>query len=184
MRNIAMTLETKLRTTIRDVADFPKQGILFKDITPVLADARLRHDVVSTIVANFQSHQIEAVAGIEARGFILGSLLAERLHVPFVPIRKAGKLPFKTVREAYDLEYGSAAIEVHQDAFRPGQRVLLHDDLLATGGTARAAGRLIRHLGAELVGFSFIINLSFLPGEQIVKDNFGISPFCLVSYGE
>jgi adenine phosphoribosyltransferase len=179
-----MTLETALRAAIREVADFPKPGILFKDITPVLANAELRSQVVSAIVQNFQHHQIEVVAGIEARGFILGSLLAERLHVPFVPIRKAGKLPYKTLRESYQLEYGSASIEVHEDAFHHGQRVLLHDDLLATGGTAQAAGRLIRHLGAELVGFSFIINLGFLPGARLVEDYFGIKPFSLVSYGE
>jgi adenine phosphoribosyltransferase len=178
-----MILQERLRTTVRDVPNFPKPGILFKDITPVLADVALRDELVTAIVHRFQSDKIEAVAAVEARGFILGSLLAERLRVPFIPIRKAGKLPYKTIRESYELEYGSASIEIHQDACRPGQRVLIHDDLLATGGTAAAAGRLIRNLGAELVGFSFIINLSFLPGAQMLESDFGIVPFSLVSYG-
>ena len=178
-----MILQERLRTTVRDVPNFPKPGILFKDITPVLADVALRDELVAAIVHRFQSDKIEAVAAVEARGFILGSLLAERLRVPFIPIRKAGKLPYKTIRESYELEYGSASIEIHQDACRPGQRVLIHDDLLATGGTAAAAGRLIRNLGAELVGFSFIINLSFLPGAQMLESDFGIVPFSLVSYG-
>lgn len=178
-----MILQERLRTTVRDVPNFPKPGILFKDITPVLADVALRDELVAAIVQRFQSDKIEAVAAVEARGFILGSLLAERLRVPFIPIRKAGKLPYKTIRESYELEYGSASIEIHQDACRPGQRVLIHDDLLATGGTAAAAGRLIRNLGAELVGFSFIINLSFLPGAQMLESDFGIVPFSLVSYG-
>lgn len=178
-----MVLQERLQSAIRDIPDFPKPGILFKDITPVLADVPLRDEIVTAIVHNFESHQVAAVAAIEARGFILGSLLAERLRVPFIPIRKAGKLPYKTLRESYDLEYGSAAIEVHQDACKPGQKVLLHDDLLATGGTAAAGGRLIRSLGAEVVGFSFIIHLSFLPGAQKLEAEFGLKPFSLVSFG-
>jgi len=177
-----MTLEQALRNTIRDVPDFPKPGILFKDITPVLADVSLRRKMADAIVQNFLPLRIDAVAGIEARGFIIGALLAERFGVPFVPIRKAGKLPYKTLREEYDLEYGSASIEVHEDAFGHGRRILLHDDLLATGGTACAAARLVKRTGAEIAGFSFIINLSFLAGGSRVEDLFGLRPFCLVSY--
>lgn len=175
-------LEQLLRSSIRNVPDFPKPGILFKDITPVLADVSLRGKITQAIVRNFELHQIDAVAGIEARGFILGALLADGLGVPFVPVRKAGKLPFKTLRESYDLEYGSATLEVHADAFRPGQRILLHDDLLATGGTATAAARLVGRAGAVLAGFSFIIKLSFLPGASRLEEQFGISPFSLVAY--
>lgn len=177
-----MHLADSLKSIIRDVHDFPKPGIVFKDITPVLADPKVRHEIVKAIVGNFKAQGVEAVAGIEARGFILGSMIAQEMSLPFVPIRKSGKLPFKSLREDYALEYGTASIEVHEDALRPGQRVLVHDDLLATGGTAAAAGKLMKKLGANLVGFSFIINLSFLPGEQVLKEKFGQTPFALVTY--
>lgn len=177
-----MHLADSLKSIIRDVHDFPKPGIVFKDITPVLADPKVRHEIVEAIVKNFKTQGVEAVAGIEARGFILGSMIAQEMSLPFVPIRKSGKLPFKSLREDYALEYGTASIEVHEDALRPGQRVLVHDDLLATGGTAAAAGKLMKKLGANLVGFSFIINLSFLPGEQVLKEEFGQTPFALVTY--
>ena len=177
-----MLLSDSLKAVIRDVPDFPQPGIVFKDITPVLAHPKARQQVVDAIVANFEGQKVEAVAGIEARGFILGAMVAQQMGVPFVPIRKAGKLPFKSIREDYSLEYGKAAIEIHQDALAAGQRVLVHDDLLATGGTAAAAGNLVTKLGAELVGFSFIINLSFLPGEQVLKTRFGKHPFSLVTY--
>jgi adenine phosphoribosyltransferase len=177
-----MLLSDSLKAVIRDVPDFPQPGIVFKDITPVLAHPQARQQVVDAIVANFEGQRIEAVAGIEARGFILGAMLAQQMEVPFVPIRKAGKLPFRSIREDYSLEYGKAAIEIHEDALKAGQRVLVHDDLLATGGTATAAGNLVKKLGADLVGFSFIINLSFLPGEQLLKTRFGKRPFSLVTY--
>jgi adenine phosphoribosyltransferase len=177
-----MHLTDSIKAVIRDVPDFPKPGILFKDITPVLAMPEIRKEIVLAIVKKFKDQSIEAVAGIEARGFIIGSMIAQQMELPFVPIRKAGKLPYKSIREDYALEYGTAAIEMHEDALKPGQRVLLHDDLLATGGTATAAGKLIEKLGAELVGFSFIINLSFLPGETSLREKFGVAPFSLVSY--
>jgi adenine phosphoribosyltransferase len=177
-----MQLSDSIKAIIRDVNDFPKPGIVFKDITPVLANPIVRHEIVKAIVANFSRQGIEAVAGIEARGFILGSMIAQEMRLPFIPIRKSGKLPFKSIREDYALEYGTASIEIHEDALHPGQRVLVHDDLLATGGTATAAGKLVKKLGAHLAGFSFIINLSFLPGENVLIKNFGQTPFSLVTY--
>jgi len=177
-----MQLSDSIKAIIRDVPDFPKPGILFKDITPVLAQPAIRKEIVNAIVRNFSGQSIEAVAGIEARGFIIGSMIAQEMGLPFVPIRKAGKLPYKSIREDYALEYGTASIEMHEDAVAKGQRVLLHDDLLATGGTATAAGRLVKKLGADLIGFSFIINLAFLPGESLLRENFGIAPYSLVSY--
>lgn len=167
---------------IRDIHDFPKPGIVFKDITPVLAQAALRQEIVLAIAENFRQQGIDAVAGIEARGFILGGMIAQVMGLPFIPIRKAGKLPYKSIREEYALEYGQAAIEVHQDAVAKGQRVLVHDDLLATGGTAVAAGKLVQKLGAEIAGFSFLINLSFLPGEQELIRKFSKNPFSLVTF--
>lgn len=177
-----MQLSESIKAVIRDVPDFPKPGILFKDITPVLNTPPLRDQIIQLVVQNFSSQGIEAIAGIEARGFILGSMIAQAMQLPFIPIRKSGKLPYKSIREDYALEYGSASIEIHEDAVRPGQRVLIHDDLLATGGTANAAGNLVRRLGADLAGFSFIINLSFLPGEKRLIESFGHVPFSVVKY--
>lgn len=174
--------EENIKTLLRDVPDFPKPGILFKDITPLLAEPQARKSVVDTIAGYFRDQQIDAVAAVEARGFIFGMLIAEALDVAFVPVRKAGKLPYHKIREEYDLEYGKAAIEMHVDALKPGSRVLIHDDLLATGGTAGAAGNLIRKLGGVVAGYSFIINLAFLPGEKILTDKFGVQPHYLVRY--
>lgn len=156
----------KLTKTIRDVPDFPKPGILFKDITPVLADPELSLEVSKAFYEYWASKGIEAVVGIESRGFIYGMQLAQQLHVPFVPVRKAGKLPFKTIKHSYDLEYGSAEIEIHIDAINQGQKVLIHDDLLATGGTAKAACELIEKIGGEVVGYSFLVELAFLNGAE------------------
>ncbi len=153
----------KIQSLLRDVPDFPKPGILFKDITPLLANPVARKQVVNEIAAHYKSKEIDAVAAVEARGFIFGILLAEALEVPFIPVRKSGKLPYQKIKEEYFLEYGTASIEMHVDAVQPGSRILIHDDLLATGGTAAAAGRMIQRLGGEVVGFSFVINLAFLP---------------------
>lgn len=176
-----MQLEDSIKFFLRDVPDFPKPGVLFKDITPLLAEPALREAVVLAIANQFR-HQVDAVAAVEARGFIFGSLIAEALKVPFIPIRKAGKLPYRKVREEYELEYGSAVIEMHEDALKPGWRILLHDDLLATGGTAAAAARMIQKLRGEVAGFSFIINLTFLPGEQKLVQEFMLQPHYLVRY--
>jgi len=177
-----MQLSEKIKQTIRDVQDYPKPGIVFRDITPVLADPPLIKEIVQEMVQEFRSQQIDAVAATEARGFIFGSILAHELNCRFIPVRKAGKLPFKTRSQQYDLEYGSASIEMHVDAVRPGWRVLVHDDLLATGGTAGATGDLIKGLDGIVAGFSFVINLSFLPGAQNLTNRFGIKPHYLVSY--
>ena len=177
-----MRLTEKLRNTIRDVEGYPKPGIVFKDITPVLADAGLVRDIVSEIGRTFRRERVTAVAGIEARGFILGSLLAQDLGCGFIPVRKSGKLPFQTRRQQYELEYGTAEIEMHADAVKPGDKVLIHDDLLATGGTACAAGKLVRSFGGEVAGFSFLINLSFLPGAGVLEEHFGLVPHFLVKY--
>lgn len=177
-----MSLEKKVKSRIRDVRDFPKPGIVFKDITPVFNDPVLVEEVVQSLSGSFRSQQVDAVAAIEARGFIFGSMLARELKCRFIPVRKAGKLPYRTVSQEYALEYGTAKIEMHEDAIKPGARILIHDDLLATGGTASAAGALVTGMGGHLVGFSFIINLSFLPGEQNILNRFGVKPRYIVSY--
>jgi adenine phosphoribosyltransferase len=159
-------MSAKLAAAIRDVPDFPKPGILFKDITPILNDPALFREAIDLFVARHKKTRIEKVAGIEARGFIFGAAIAHRLGVGFVPIRKKGKLPYKTLDETYDLEYGSASISVHTDAFRPGERVLIMDDLLATGGTAAAAARLVKRAGGAVVEIDFLIELAFLKGRE------------------
>ncbi len=158
-------LEERLKSVIRDIPDFPQPGIVFKDITPILKDQQLCSEIVDQLVAHLQGMEIDAIAGIESRGFLFGMLLANRLNIPFIPIRKQGKLPFKTISESYKLEYGQATIEVHEDAFAPGSKVLIHDDLLATGGTVVAASKLLEKLGADIVGYTFIISLDFLQSQ-------------------
>jgi adenine phosphoribosyltransferase len=177
-----MLLSEELKGTIRDIPDYPRKGINFKDITPILAKPKLVHAMIDKLVKDFSSLKIDAVAGTEARGFILAPILAFELNCAFIPVRKKGKLPYKSVTQEYDLEYGSACIEMHVDAIQPGWRVLVHDDLLATGGTAGATGELVRKLGGEVVAFSFLINLSFLQGEKTLIERFGIEPHYLVSY--
>jgi adenine phosphoribosyltransferase len=155
-----------LRRFIRDVPDFPKKGIIFKDITPLLADSRALAAAVEQLSGPYASLGVQVVAGIESRGFIFGALVAQRLGAGFVPIRKPGKLPHKTLRESYQLEYGSDAVEIHTDAIVQGQKVLMVDDLLATGGTMSAACTLVRKLGGQIVGVAFVIELSFLHGRD------------------
>ena len=169
-----MSLQEEVKRNLRDVQDFPKPGILFKDITPLLSNAPVRDRVVEDFVGYFSSFKPGAIAAVEALGFIFGALLAQRLHVPFIPIRKAGKLPYQTLRASYELEYGTAEIEMHIDAVKKDTKVLLHDDVLATGGTAAAAGRLIQQAGGRLCGFSFIIDLSFLGGQSRIQKGFEV----------
>jgi adenine phosphoribosyltransferase len=155
-----------LKTKIRHVPDFPKPGILFYDITTLLNDRQAFRDTVAALTSPYRSAGIEQVVGIESRGFILGAAVATALGAGFVPIRKPGKLPSRCFREDYALEYGTDGLEIHEDAVHAQQRVLLVDDVLATGGTARAAAGLIRRIGGDLVGLSFLIELNFLNGRQ------------------
>ncbi len=161
---------SSLADSIRDVADFPKPGIIFKDITPLLADPAAFRQAVDQLAEPFRGAGVELVVAAEARGFIFGGAVACELGAGFVPVRKPGKLPHETAEEAYELEYGTDALEIHTDAVRPGQRVLLLDDLLATGGTMLATARLVEKLGAEVGGVVFLIELSFLAGREKLKD--------------
>ncbi|MEV0588960.1 adenine phosphoribosyltransferase [Nonomuraea sp. NPDC050310] len=154
---------TQWQSLIRDVPDYPKPGVLFKDITPLLADGPAFRELVDDLAS---WHQADKIVGIEARGFILAAPVATHAGAGFVPVRKKGKLPAETLEESYDLEYGSATIEVHRDAFAPGDRVLIVDDVLATGGTAAAAVDLVRRAGAEVVGVTVLMELSFLKGRE------------------
>jgi adenine phosphoribosyltransferase len=151
---------------IRDVPDFPKKGIIFKDITTLLQDGEAFRQAMNQIMKKYLDARIDKVVGIEARGFILGGVLAYKLGCGFVPARKPGKLPAKTIREEYTLEYGSNALELHQDGIRKGERVLIVDDLLATGGTALATARLVEKLGGEVVAIQFLVELGFLNGRE------------------
>src|SRR6516164_3335905 len=159
-----MTFALDLKTSIRTIRDYPKPGIMFRDITTLLADARAYRRAVDELVHPWAGNKIDKVAGIEARGFILGGALAHQLSAGFVPIRKKGKLPHTTVRVAYSLEYGLDEMEMHRDAVAPGERIVLVDDLIATGGTAEAAVKLLRSLGASILAACFIIDLPDLGG--------------------
>jgi adenine phosphoribosyltransferase len=156
----------EIESAIRNVPDFPKAGIQFKDITPVLADARLFSGAIELLTEKFQPGSVDAVVGIDARGFIFAAAAATRLKAGFVPVRKNGKLPYKTIEQDYALEYGSATVALHVDALKPGARVLLIDDLLATGGTAAAAVALVKKLGAQILEIGFLIELKFLNGRE------------------
>lgn len=158
-----------IKKVIRDVPDFPKPGIIFKDITPILLDAELTRNVVKELKKQVESLNLDAIVGIESRGFWFGIMLANQLNIPFIPIRKKGKLPYKTVSYSYDLEYGSAEIEMHEDAIKKGWNVLIHDDLLATGGTAQASAELIKMQGGTVAGFNFMVELDFLKGSEILS---------------
>lgn len=166
-----MHLETRIKSVIRDVPDFPQPGILFKDITPVLQDPTLCDEIAGAFHRAFIDQRVDAIVGIESRGFLFGMLLAQKFGVPFIPVRKKGKLPAQTISFEYKLEYGSAAVEIHQDALLPGASVIIHDDLLATGGTACAAAELVRKLEARVVGFAFLVSLDFLHGRKAVEQH-------------
>jgi adenine phosphoribosyltransferase len=169
----------KIRGIIRDVPDFPKPGIVFKDITPILANPEAFDACLDLFIEHFGKAKIDAILGIESRGFIFGAALGSKLHRPFVPLRKPKKLPWKTYRAEYQLEYGTDAIEVHQDAISKGANVLIVDDLLATGGTARAALQLVEKLQGNVVGAAFAIELLFLKGAEKLKP---VDAFSLVKY--
>ena len=163
-----MTDLALLRSRIRDVADFPKPGVTFKDLTPLLRDASSLSLTLDLLAEPWRNQGITVIAGIEARGFLLAPMVAERLGVGMVPLRKPGKLPWRTVAETYDLEYGTDTLEIHEDAVTSADRVLLIDDVLATGGTACAGIRLLRRVGAEVAGCAFVIELGFLAGRGLL----------------
>lgn len=176
-----MTIEETLKSVIRDVPDFPKPGIIFKDITPIMLSPEVSEKVLDHLVDFYKEQDIDVVAGIESRGFLFGFPLAIRLGVPFVLIRKKGKLPYDKISHDYELEYGKSTIEMHVDAIKPGQKVLIHDDLLATGGSAEAAAHLIKKCGGEIAGFNFLVGLDFLNGKSKLKD-FSNKIIILASY--
>ena len=165
-----MDLQKVILERIRDVPDYPKPGIVFKDITPLLADHTAFAAVVDAVVAHHGRGTVDKIVGIEARGFILAAPVAYHFGAGFVPVRKRGKLPAETYEQAYELEYGTETIEIHKDAFRPGERVLIVDDVLATGGTARATAELVRRGGGDVAGLSVLMELSFLNGRANVAD--------------
>ena len=162
--------QSNLTDLIRNIPDFPIPGIQFKDITTLLADGPAFHQVVDILAARYEGQPIDAVVGIDARGFIFAAAAALKLQAGFIPVRKKGKLPFKTHEQEYDLEYGTNVVAIHTDALKSGHRVLLIDDLLATGGTAAAAAQLVKRLGAEILEISFLIELKFLNGRAKLKD--------------
>ena len=162
-------IEQQIKDAIRDIHDFPKPGIVFKDITPMLKDPVLCEHIVDAFIEKLKGIRIDVIAGVESRGFLFGLTLATRLGVPFIPVRKAGKLPFTIKQKAYKLEYGTAIIEMHVDAFERGQHILIHDDLLATGGTVTAASELITEMGGIIAGFAFVVGLGFLNGKERIQ---------------
>ena len=163
-------LSQKIENIVRDIPDFPKKGIIFKDITPILADSALCSELIDAFAEQLNDLKVDAVVGVESRGFLFGLMLANALKVPFVPVRKKGKLPYEVVSHKYDLEYGSAEVEIHVDAIQKGWNVLVHDDLLATGGTAAASAELIKKLGGVVCGFAFVIELAFLNGKEKLNE--------------
>jgi len=169
----------QIRAKIRDIPNFPKKGIIFKDITPVLEDPKLFHRVIDIFSEKYAGEKIDKVVGIESRGFILGAPLAYQLNAGFVVVRKTGKLPYKTIKKSFDLEYGTDILEIHDDAIEPGQRVLIVDDLLATGGTAEATAHLIQELQGKVAGIAFLIELVSLKGREKLKKQ---DVFSLIQY--
>ena len=176
-----MQLSDKIKSVIRDVPDFPKPGILFKDITPIFMQPALCDDITNAFCQPYLSKKPDAILGIESRGFLFGMLMAQKLNIPFVLVRKAGKLPYKTISQEYSLEYGTAKIEMHEDALQKGWNVVIHDDLLATGGTAGAAADLVKKCGANVTSFTFVVELNFLKGrEKLLTHTNNIQ--CLIQY--
>ncbi|MCM8539626.1 MAG: adenine phosphoribosyltransferase [Lentisphaeraceae bacterium] len=164
-----MPIET-LKSAIRDVPDFPEPGIVFKDITPILSCPNLFSLAVENMILSLGDVKIDKIVGIDARGFIFGAAMADRLKCGFTPARKAGKLPWDTIQETYSLEYGEATLEMHKDAVKEGETVAIVDDLLATGGTSKAAANLVHRLGGKIHSISFFVELKFLPGRDVLKD--------------
>lgn len=174
-----LNLIEKLNKTMRDVVDFPAKGIIFKDITPILADIKLYNEVIEVLSSQYKNKNIAKVVGLESRGFIFGISIAQKLGLPFIPIRKKGKLPYKTISTDYQLEYGTASIEIHTDAINEGENILIVDDLLATGGTASASVELVKKLKGNVVACVFLTELLFLNGKSKLKD---IEVFSILKY--
>lgn len=173
----------KIKNTVRDIPNFPKEGVVFRDITPVLKDPELCEEIVEEMMINLKEIDFDVIAGVESRGLLFGFLLAVKMKKPFVMIRKEGKLPFDKVSQNYDLEYGNTSIEVHKDAVREGDKVLIHDDLLATGGTVEATKKLIERLGAKVTAFSFLVELDYLGGRDRLE-NTSTQVFSQLRYSE
>lgn len=169
LRNFKFWCMFKLQDYIRDIKDFPKPGIVYKDITPLLQDPEAARKTTDALLKTVGDLHVDKVVGIESRGFFFATLLAERLNAGFIPIRKPGKLPYETLQESYSLEYGEDVLEIHSDAIRPGEKVLIHDDVLATGGTAAAACKLVEKMGGEIVQCNFLMELEFLNGKEKLK---------------
>ena len=168
-----------VKAIIRDVPDFPKEGIIFKDITTLLKDSQGFREAVDRLVDHYSEQRIDLVVAVEARGYIFGAPMAYKLGAGFIPVRKVGKLPAETLREEYELEYGTDAVEMHRDAIEPGQKVLIVDDLIATGGSAAATARLVEALGGDIVGIAFLIELAFLNGVDKLR---GYDVFTMIQY--
>lgn len=166
---VFMMIDEKIKAAVRNVPDFPKEGIMFKDITPILQNVALCREITTEFSKRISELKPDLIVGIESRGFLFGMLIAQEMGIPFVPIRKKGKLPADCYSVEYELEYGTACIEIHKDAIKAGNRVLIHDDLLATGGTVLASAELIRLSGGILIGFSFLIGLDFLGADEKLK---------------
>jgi len=175
------TINERVKSAIRDIPDFPIDGVVFKDITPLVLDAKLSRDISSAFAEHARRLKPDAVCAIDSRGFIFGTGIAQALDIPLILIRKKGKLPGETLSYSYDLEYGSATLEIHKNDLKLGSRVLIHDDLLATGGTTSATAELIKQSGSEVIGFSFIVDLKFLKGEEKIS-KYSKEIFSLVAY--
>lgn len=169
----------ELQTFIREVQDFPKSGVVFKDITPLLADHKMREQALKSLISLVPEEHIDVVVGVESRGFFFGTLLAAALKCSFVPVRKPGKLPFETLTQVYDLEYGQDSLQIHTDVIKKGDKVLIHDDVLATGGTAKAVCDLVEALGGDVVQCNFLLELSFLNGRDKLN---GFNARAVVTY--
>jgi adenine phosphoribosyltransferase len=176
-----MSIQERILRSIADVTDFPRPGIVYKDITPIFQDPHLCKDILESYLQHYNYQNIDAVLGMESRGFLFGLPLAMALEVPFILVRKKGKLPRPSFAVSYAMEYGESTVEMHKDALQSGQRVLIHDDVLATGGTACAAAKLVEMAGARVVGFSFLSELSFLNGRELLKP-YSEEVFSFVNY--
>ena len=181
MIKAAQSLESKMKAIIRDVPDFPKPGIMFKDLSPLLKNPDLSNEIIQHLAAHIAALKPDALVCLESRGFWFGLPVALALGIPMIPMRKQGKLPYTCISQEYNLEYGTAKIEMHTDALEKGWKVVVHDDLLATGGTADAAAKLVKQAGAEVCAFSFLVELEFLNGREVLK-NANADIYSLISY--